>query len=739
MNKTTGGPMLAFAAAVTVATGAAAGTEELWNNGPLVTYPGEGAGGADVSSISPGLNNFGVNLNQPAFRRADNFTVGAGGWRINTFEAFAYQTGSPTESSMTGLFIRIWSGVPGEGGVVVWGDIDVDLFSSTSWTGIYRTGTAADTFQNTNRPIMSIVGNDLGILLGEGEYWVEWAVTGSLASGPWTPPVSDPVEPIIGNSRVYSVADAAWSEAVEGGNGLGFELAFVMTGETSPETPCTTSTESCTEAHTTPGCSNAACCSQVCTFESFCCDVEWDAFCVKLAIDLCGLYVYECPAGGPANNCPTDATIVEGGDAVAFNSTAASTVGPTADCGSGKGDDQIHNDLWYQFTAPANGTLVSSTCSTADFDTKIALYNIGDGTYDPNDLPALFVACNEDGEGCENATSLLQALVEDGVTYLVRLGGYLGASGSGTISFEFTPEAAACGDPNSGDCCEPAITPFCNDGTCCDLVCSIDPVCCETAWDQLCVNLAFANCPALCGAIPPQECTTPGANPVSSTGVFDGTGGIACAAGGITTPNTYAIVFTQADIGSAYSFNCVNFGLDNGGSYLEGDISVWIDENGGDPSINDVTLVASYPVGLYNGGDQQVTVTGDLQCIELTGDQTLVVTLSIPQATDGFTTFAGAATGFTTYILSDACGIADFATLDSIGFPDNKWWVELSGNDGCDGGGIPGDLNDDGVVNGADLAILAAAWGTADPIADLDGNGVVDGADLSILLSNWSA
>ena len=47
---------------------------------------------------------------------------------------------------------------------------------------------------------------------------------------------------------------------------------------------------------------------------------------------------------------------------------------------------------------------------------------------------------------------------------------------------------------------------------------------------------------------------------------------------------------------------------------------------------------------------------------------------------------------------------------------------------------MPGDLNGDGVVNGADLSIMLAAWGSNDPVADLDGNGVVDGADLAILL-----
>lgn len=57
-------------------------------------------------------------------------------------------------------------------------------------------------------------------------------------------------------------------------------------------------------------------------------------------------------------------------------------------------------------------------------------------------------------------------------------------------------------------------------------------------------------------------------------------------------------------------------------------------------------------------------------------------------------------------------------------------------------GGLIGDLNGDGFVNGADLTILLASWGAClDPLncpADLDGNFVVDGADLTILLANWS-
>ena len=49
----------------------------------------------------------------------------------------------------------------------------------------------------------------------------------------------------------------------------------------------------------------------------------------------------------------------------------------------------------------------------------------------------------------------------------------------------------------------------------------------------------------------------------------------------------------------------------------------------------------------------------------------------------------------------------------------------------------PADIDGSTVVDGADLAALLAAWGTANPAADLNGDGTVDGADLAILLAAW--
>ncbi len=46
------------------------------------------------------------------------------------------------------------------------------------------------------------------------------------------------------------------------------------------------------------------------------------------------------------------------------------------------------------------------------------------------------------------------------------------------------------------------------------------------------------------------------------------------------------------------------------------------------------------------------------------------------------------------------------------------------------------DFTNDGVVNGADLAVMLGGWGTG--AADLNGDGTTNGADLAILLGSWS-
>ena len=51
----------------------------------------------------------------------------------------------------------------------------------------------------------------------------------------------------------------------------------------------------------------------------------------------------------------------------------------------------------------------------------------------------------------------------------------------------------------------------------------------------------------------------------------------------------------------------------------------------------------------------------------------------------------------------------------------------------------PGDLNLDGTISAADLAIMLGSWDNAGGPADLDGNGTVGASDLTVLLSGWGA
>ena len=52
------------------------------------------------------------------------------------------------------------------------------------------------------------------------------------------------------------------------------------------------------------------------------------------------------------------------------------------------------------------------------------------------------------------------------------------------------------------------------------------------------------------------------------------------------------------------------------------------------------------------------------------------------------------------------------------------------------GAGNPADLDGNGNVDGADLALVLAAWGGSVE-SDLNQDGLVDGADLALVLAAW--
>jgi hypothetical protein len=115
-----------------------------------------------------------------------------------------------------------------------------------------------------------------------------------------------------------------------------------------------------------------------------------------------------------------------------FTTVAATTDGPdqpgsTCDVFE---ESNVHQDVWYTYTASCDGTASVSTCGTANFDTRIAIYNADECPIGAEGL----IACNDDGEGCTGFTSIVEWQVSSGESYLIRIGGYdEEESGSGTF------------------------------------------------------------------------------------------------------------------------------------------------------------------------------------------------------------------------------------------------------------------------------------------------------------------
>ncbi|MGE4618261.1 MAG: hypothetical protein AAEJ04_00470, partial [Planctomycetota bacterium] len=148
------------------------------------------------------------------------------------------------------------------------------------------------------------------------------------------------------------------------------------------------------------------------------------------------------------------------------DTSASSTDGVELDpavCDPGDfGSDQLHNDIWYSFTAAANGEVEVSTCDLVSFDSRIAIYLGANGD------PANAVACNDDGTGCSGFTSYLTFQAAAGQLYTVRVGGFSsGDSGTGTMSVtwlssDVSPLSSDCDSDGTPDECQADTD---NDGT----------------------------------------------------------------------------------------------------------------------------------------------------------------------------------------------------------------------------------------------------------------------------------
>ncbi|MDX9953682.1 MAG: S8 family serine peptidase [Anaerolineae bacterium] len=209
----------------------------LYDNGPLVTHPGGGAGGADESRLqttSLGMSTLGLGaqvLNNNWV--ADDFTVtDATGWTLDSATFFAYQTNSPLTSTITSINWVLYDGDPSVGGAMM---ASGSGMLSTLWTNIYRT--SETTIGVTNRPIMATTVDMGALFLPAGTYWLAWQADGTLSSGPWAPPITILGQTTTGNGLQSLGGTAAWAPANDSGTLTQQGFPFVLEGSVGGTPP----------------------------------------------------------------------------------------------------------------------------------------------------------------------------------------------------------------------------------------------------------------------------------------------------------------------------------------------------------------------------------------------------------------------------------------------------------------------------------------------------------------------
>jgi hypothetical protein len=193
----------------------------IFDNGPIFDLAGGGAAGANASTLHDGLGTYGLgHAVSSGYRVADDIIVPPGeSWSIDSLVFYGYQTGSGNTSSITEVNLNIWSGDPSTG-TVVFGDGVTNLMITSEWSGSYRTNdigaASCPAASCTDRPIMR---NALivGTVLGPGTYWLDWQTGGSLASGPWAPPINLGAGiTTTGNAKQYDPTGAVWNDVTDG-------------------------------------------------------------------------------------------------------------------------------------------------------------------------------------------------------------------------------------------------------------------------------------------------------------------------------------------------------------------------------------------------------------------------------------------------------------------------------------------------------------------------------------------
>ena len=123
------------------------------------------------------------------------------------------------------------------------------------------------------------------------------------------------------------------------------------------------------------------------------------------------------------DECSAAATVMQG--MTAFDTTTATLSAEPWNCAMGGAAD-----LWYSYTATSSGDDVSIDTCGSGYDTAIEVY---DGTCAALNL----IECNDDA--CALQSRVIISGGANGTTYLIRVGGWNGTTGAGTLTIGEAP------------------------------------------------------------------------------------------------------------------------------------------------------------------------------------------------------------------------------------------------------------------------------------------------------------
>jgi hypothetical protein len=278
-----------------------------------------------------------------------------------------------------------------------------------------------------------------------------------------------------------------------------------------PPLPCgDPAAGNCKQVHGTASCNDATCCELVCASAgtAYCCQQSWDALCVQLAQSLCANdCVGPAPSGALYENEPcsqdqNDPGIrVRGktGSPQVINGASATVQGELYSGGTAASTDVDVYSVDLRFADSDHDGLVKLRlglqCGVNAFAAVVAPGATA------QQLPAASLQLNalacevKQGSVCLTP-AIWWIVVAPGTTSAISDAPLTCGSTRHTYRLTMSIDARCgtlCG-ASTDSCFTPHSGISCSDAKCCMQVCAALPMCCDTGWDSLCVQMAADLC-----------------------------------------------------------------------------------------------------------------------------------------------------------------------------------------------------------------------------------------------------